>query len=278
MEKRAKPSSLLFPFAVRLVIFVLLVASAGWATDGKSEYYVIDLKPPSVSVIDSQSFKVVGKIPLDPGADFALLGPRNRYLYVLHHALSDRLVDMGYFELEANLSILDTKTRTRAKKIDLGWNTTMMSLTHDDRFLLCFSRGRPGKKKRKKEPASVTVIDTLTSEVKTTLSGSRLGKRYPHRDRVVAASLHTQIPLNGWPRVPGKRCGQRAVLLVHNPRKPGGCGKASRHHARTAATLGLRIGVATSLHKNSPLRSLVDNVELNAKDQPAALRFDRCLG
>ena len=162
-------------FVVSVVTAILYLGSTAWAVEGKGEYHVINAKPPSVSIVNQQSLKVIGSIPLDPHPNHALLGPENRYLYVLHNGRFDLTEKPP--KAPSELSILDTNTRTLVRKVHLGWNAPKMSFSKDDLYLFCFTQGRAGKKKQEKEPASITIIVALTNKVEATLSAGRLGKQ-----------------------------------------------------------------------------------------------------
>ena len=125
-------------------MFVLLAPMA-WSIEQKREFYVINVKPPSVTVVDSVSLKTVGSIPLGPNPSYAVIGPQNRYLYVLHNGVLNPSGKLP--EVPSELSILDTYSRELVKKVTVGWNAAKLSFSEDDRYLLCFSVGKPGKKK-----------------------------------------------------------------------------------------------------------------------------------
>ena len=63
-------------FVVSVVTAILYLGSTAWAVEGEGEYYVINAKPPSVSIVNQQSFKVIGSIPLDLHPNHALLRSR----------------------------------------------------------------------------------------------------------------------------------------------------------------------------------------------------------
>lgn len=154
---------------------IVLAAPMSWSTREKSEFYVINTDPPSVAVVDGQSLKPLGSIPLDPNPSYAVIGPQNRYLYVLHNGLLNPSGKLP--KVASELSILDTSSRKLVKKIPVGWYASKLSFSEDDHYLLCFSQGRSGKKKVEQVPASVTVIDTATNNVEVDLSAGHRGEQ-----------------------------------------------------------------------------------------------------
>jgi YVTN family beta-propeller protein len=172
--RQARPSSALNWLGVLIlsVGITLLLAHTALAFGPDGLFYVVNSKPPSVSVVDPATLKVVADIPLDKNPTRALVGPQNRFLYVLHDGLVRP--DGTMKEAEGRLAIVDLQTRETVKKIPLGWNVIAMAFFKDDRYLLCFGQGRARKKKPKdNEGATVAVIDTVKNELTSTL---RVGK------------------------------------------------------------------------------------------------------
>jgi YVTN family beta-propeller protein len=154
---------------------VISLAPMALPIEQKGEFYVINVKPASVTVVDSESLKTLGTIPLGPNPSYAVIGPQNRYLYVLHNGVLNPSGELP--KVASELSILDTYSRELVKMVPVGWNAAKLSFSKDDRYLLCFSVGRAGKKKVEPLPASVTVIDTATNKLEADLSAGRLGKQ-----------------------------------------------------------------------------------------------------
>jgi DNA-binding beta-propeller fold protein YncE len=158
---------------------VLLVASAVCAAERKKEIYVVNSKPPSVSIIDSESWQLSGSIPLstvkaDP--THALMGPGNRFLYVLHHGSGGPFSRCP--KAPSELSVLDLNARGLVREVPLGWAVSNLWLPRDERYLIAFGVGRlrKGKPKGDEELASVAVIDTQNNEVTFRASGWRFGR------------------------------------------------------------------------------------------------------
>ncbi len=160
------------PVAVFVLLTFLFIAP-GRAVEPKREVYLINSKPASVAVVDSEHWKLAGNIPLDPNPTHALIHPQTRILYVLHNGLfssSDSLP-----QEPSKLSILDPGARKLIRSIPLGWNAAKMHLLGDGRYLVCFGVGTPGFKRISQQPGSATVIDTRKNEAVATLSAGRLG-------------------------------------------------------------------------------------------------------
>jgi YVTN family beta-propeller protein len=162
------------PRAAARLTLVLFIGCTAWSLEPKRQIYVIGVKPPSISSVDSQDLKITGTAPLAENPAYALMSPDNKHIYVLHN---------GAFSLQGNLpkepgelSIVDSTALSNVKKVKLGWNTSRLSLSKDGRYLLCFSGGRAAFKKLSQEPGSVTIIDTVKNEEVANLSLGRLGK------------------------------------------------------------------------------------------------------
>jgi DNA-binding beta-propeller fold protein YncE len=164
-------------FPVAATVFAVLIAVAANLHAGaapRSNVYTINVKPPSVSIIDSESWKLVATVPVDPNPNYAMADPKGKSLYVLHNGwLNDTLFPPGQ---RAAITVIDLATQKVARKIDVGWNAFKLSFVKDGRYLLCFTRGRLGNKKVPREAAAVTIIDTDTAETLATLSTGRLGR------------------------------------------------------------------------------------------------------
>jgi YVTN family beta-propeller protein len=159
--------------ATRSLILILLVAAAGWGLEAKRQFYVLNTKPPSISIVDSDGWKLLSTIPLDPEPTYVVVGSTNRFLYVLHRGLfrPNGMLEGGVGEL----SIVDLEARKPIKKIPLGWNVSNVALSKDGRYVLCVSQGKSGKKKLPEESGSITIVDTQKNDVSGVLSAGRLG-------------------------------------------------------------------------------------------------------
>ncbi len=64
-----------------IVVFLclLLLAVSTERMHGRDELYVLNVNPPSVSVIDSESFEIANTIPLAGPPSFCHVGPRKEY-------------------------------------------------------------------------------------------------------------------------------------------------------------------------------------------------------
>ena len=159
---------------------VLLLASVAGAAERKKEIYVVNSKPPSVSIIDSESWKVSGSIPLSAdkaNPTHALMGPGNRFLYLLHNGSGGPFSRCP--KAPSELSVLDLNARGLVRQVPLGWAVSNVSLLRDERHLICFGGGRPLRKRAKdnEELASVAVLDTQNHEVVFRASGWRAGEK-----------------------------------------------------------------------------------------------------
>lgn len=159
--------------ALFLSVIVLLSVLSARAIEPKREVYVVNTKPPSLAIVDTQDWKKIGSIPLDPEPTYAAISRDNSHLYVLHKGLyrPDGLLKEGNSEL----AILDLEKRERVKQIPLGWNATNFSFSKNGRYLLCISQGKAGKKKTSEESGRVTIVDSQKNEVAATLSAGKLG-------------------------------------------------------------------------------------------------------
>ena len=155
-------------------VLLFLLATSLWAIAPRRELYVVNTKPSSVAVVDSENWKLLGTVPVDPNPSHIVIEPQNRFLYVLHNGLLNPS-GLVFPKDPSKLTVLDVESRKVLKTIPLGWRTFRMSFLKDGRYLLCYSMGRPGDKKTKKEPGSITIIDTERNETTATLSTARQG-------------------------------------------------------------------------------------------------------
>ena len=102
---------------------------------------------------------MVGTIPLNGDPNYGLMGPANRFLYVVHN---DGLL---LPEKPSEMAIVDLERRELIRNIPLGWNALQPSLTTDLRYLICFSHGRLAKEARGEAPARVTIVDARDARV-----------------------------------------------------------------------------------------------------------------
>ena len=167
------------------VVLLLSLCALACAVEPKKEVYVINAKPPSVSIVNTEKMQKLADIaiearqpekpggkPLDWNPSSGLLGPENRNLYVLTHARSDLFGLHG----EAQVSVMDLVERKVVGKLPVGRNVSGLWLSDDSRYLLSFSKGEAATRNTKQEDASVTVVNTKTNKISATLSAGRLGK------------------------------------------------------------------------------------------------------
>lgn len=157
----------------RSLCLILLAAAAGWGLEAKRQFYILNTKPPSISIVDSDGWKLLSTIPLDPEPTYALVGSTNRFLYVLHKGVfkPNGALETGVGEL----SILDIAAQKPVRKIPLGWNVSNVAISRDGRYLVCVSQGKEGKKKASEEFGSITIVDTHNNDATAVLSAGRLG-------------------------------------------------------------------------------------------------------
>ena len=90
-------------FVPHAALSTLLLPTIICAADGRNEVYVINTDPPSVSSVDWKEQKVVGSIPLNRDPNYGLMGPANRFLYVVHNVgplLPEKPSEMAIVDLE----------------------------------------------------------------------------------------------------------------------------------------------------------------------------------
>jgi YVTN family beta-propeller protein len=174
-----------FQVAFLALAVVLLVASAAEAAERKKEIYVVNSKPPSVSIIDSEHWQRVGTISIDENPTHAVIGPGNRFLYVLQNGLfyqgaaAQRDVQYEYLgrrKHASKLSVVDLEARG-LHSMPLGSNVSTFALTEDGRYLICFALGKPSKKQATDEWGRLTVLNPMTGEVTFQASNWRLGEK-----------------------------------------------------------------------------------------------------
>ena len=158
-----------FIFFLGLFLFLDLAATESPSVEyplspaGGKEFYVIDTKPPSVLVVDSEALKIVGRIPLDSESGWPVIGPAGRFLYVVQGG--------EYWSSEpvlSELAVIDLKLRKQVGRVPLGWNALLPVLSDDGRYVVCFSRGKTAAEEASHEPGRITFIDTRTNEVAAT--------------------------------------------------------------------------------------------------------------
>lgn len=149
------------------------LGSAARAIERINEIYVVNTDPPSLAVIDSQNWKLLGSIPLEKSPSHALIDPQNQFLYVLHYGVMNPS-DL-YPTEPSKVTVIDVTSRQVVRTIPVGWNVFKMSFVKDGQYLLCFSIGNEGSKKIQREPGAVTIIDTNKRDAIATLSAGRLG-------------------------------------------------------------------------------------------------------
>jgi DNA-binding beta-propeller fold protein YncE len=145
-----------------------------YAVTPKSEVYTINVKPPSVSIIDSENWKLLATVPVDPSPNHAVADRKGKSLYVLHNGwLNDTLFPPSS---PSTITVIDLATQKVVRSIKVGWYAYKLSFVKDGRYLLCFTRGFLGSKKVQKESGAVTIIDIEKADSVATLSAGRLGK------------------------------------------------------------------------------------------------------
>jgi DNA-binding beta-propeller fold protein YncE len=152
-----------------LLLLLVLLAQAGRAIERKREFYIVNLNPPSVSVVDAAAMKIAAEIQLDSEPTYALIHPSNRYLYVLEDGIyrANGFLKAG----QSKLAVIDLDSRTKLKTIPIAWNTRNLALSKDGKYLVCVSEGKGvSKKKLPEENGSVTIIDTAKNEIAATMS------------------------------------------------------------------------------------------------------------
>ncbi len=161
-------SSRLLPAA--LLLFTLFA----WGIEPKGEVYVVNVKPPSIAVLNTTDMKVSSEITLPSEPSYALMGPENKHLYVLLDGIfrAGGMLKPG----QSKLAIIDVESRKVLKTLPLAWNTRAMALSANSRYLLAINEGKGiTRKALPEEQGSVTIIDTRTNEIAATLSAGRLG-------------------------------------------------------------------------------------------------------
>lgn len=152
----------------------LSVLTLAWGIEPKTELYVVNIKPPSVGVVNTSAMELAADIPLPSEPSYALMGPGNKHLYVLMDGLyrTDGTFKAG----QSKLAVVDVATRQLVKTLPLAWNTKGMSFSKDNRYLLCVNVGKGvSKKNLPEEFGSVTIIDANTNAQAASLSAGRLG-------------------------------------------------------------------------------------------------------
>ena len=152
---------------------LVFLGNAARAIERSNEIYIVNAEPPSLAVVDSQNWKLLGSIPLEKSPSHAVVDSQNQFLYVLHHGVMN---PTDFYPTEASkVTVVDLGSRQVVRTISVGWNVFKMSLIKDGQYLLCFSMGREASKKIQRESGSVTIIDTTKRDAIATLSAGRLG-------------------------------------------------------------------------------------------------------
>ncbi|MGH9839417.1 MAG: YncE family protein [Blastocatellia bacterium] len=154
------------------LVMQCMLASIAYAISTPTERYVLIPDPPSVAVVDFASFKVVESIALGNSPEYALLGPENRFLYVLSHKIAKKKDPEGD---QSEVTIIDPGSRKIIKNIPFTGKVRQFLFTDDGRYLFCFA---PGNVIRRSETVSYTrtdilFIDTRTNEVADSFSTDR---------------------------------------------------------------------------------------------------------
>ena len=137
---------------------------------GRDELYVLNIKPPSVSVIDSERLEISHTIPLDGPPSFAVVGPGENSLYVLLNGVLTLNSSKKQEKEPSRLALIDLSTREVAKKVSVGWNAGAVALSDDGKYVVCFAHGLKATDRYKGIPSKLTVIDTHTQEVASRFS------------------------------------------------------------------------------------------------------------
>jgi len=157
---------------------LLFLLTAGWALEPTHELYVVNTKPASVSVVDAESWKVIGEIPIGEQPTFALLGHNKQLLYVLHAGMFGPPQDtLRRYEPKApsSVTVVSLEGRKVVKTIPLGWNVATLVSSADGRYLLAYGKGRLDQKNPSKAEylAAVHVIDTERNEIVAVIPAGR---------------------------------------------------------------------------------------------------------
>ena len=204
-----------FIFFLGIFLFLDLAATESPSVEdplspaGGKEFYVIDTKPPSVSVVDSEALKIVGRIPLDSESGSLVIGPTGRFLYVVQGG--------EYWSPEpvlSELAVIDLKLRKQVGRVPLGWNALLPVLSDDGRYVVCFSREKTAAEEASHEPGRITVIDTRTNEVAATYSTP--GRRPLFLASVLVAPDASRIFVPSWesPIKPSEGASPGASILT----------------------------------------------------------------
>lgn len=173
MIRENRPIISVVVFLMTCAVVLVLPGTAARAIELRNEIYVVNTAPPSLAVVDSQTWKLLGSIPLDKNPSNAMIDPQNRFIYILHYGILNPTDILP--EEPGKITVVDTASRQVIKTIPVGWNVFKMSFLKDGKYLLCFSMGTEGSKKIKREPGSVTIIDTQKNDAVADLSAGRLG-------------------------------------------------------------------------------------------------------
>ena len=185
-----------------IAIFAVILAGPLASAYGSGRCYIINTKPFSLAVIDTASWKSEKTIPIEDGASYALLGPDERYVYILHYGL---ITLTGKQERRnGSVTVIDPETGEQVSQVELGWKPRLMNLSDNRKYVVCF---RPGQWKNKEEwwperPAWITAIDAATRKKAVSWSTERPGKqivfnRDLSRIAVVDRARVTPEPVSG---------------------------------------------------------------------------------
>jgi len=152
------------------VLFLLPALETGFA-QSNPPICAINMKPPSVAVLDTQRNSITASIPIDKNPTAAVFEPNGRLLYVLHDGWSsspnEPLGGLTRPKQASSLSIIDISAKTVVRKIPLGHGVTAIEMTEDGRHLVCLGNGKPGRGKPKSntELGAITVLAAPTGQL-----------------------------------------------------------------------------------------------------------------
>jgi YVTN family beta-propeller protein len=106
-----------------LAVLTLTFAVLGTAPAGAATLFVTNTKSNSISIIDTNTFEMVGTIPLGPGKpNRVVFHPDGRYAWVVY----DKSHDLG---------IVDADARKLVKRVKIGGNPYNLAFSPDGRHL-----------------------------------------------------------------------------------------------------------------------------------------------
>ena len=157
----------------------------------RKEYYILNVKPPSVTIVSSDDMRALANVPLDAEPTYALTGPTGRYLYVLQNGLFHTSGDLAGGL--GRLAIVDLDSREIAKSVQLAWNINKLALSKDGKYLICVSQGKAvTKKASEEEQGSVQIFSTTTNESVATLTAGRDGTQVVYNSDLSRLAILTK--------------------------------------------------------------------------------------